>query len=400
MDSATKTFPAHSEAPLSGEAVAALPECIQALLDKVAAVPSGASIELTLAALLEVLRRCEPRAAVAVRLLSEAAGEVDLLVASAPEGIVASDGPGALFPGLAEEIVAPLAAPVRGSLHVAAASFERFDRHGAHALVTQAAVVVSLAVRLARAASRVKVLDAEVIQLEKLASLGRSATGIVHELNNPLTAILAYSEYLSQKLHGAAEPTDLDRLGRIIEAAHRIQRYSRDLVDYSRPAAGLPAPVDLHDVIDRALGFCMHGLSGAAIQVERSYGEIPFVDGVESPLTQVFVNLFTNAWHAMAETGGILRIRTFLAQGGSGPAARDRGIVVVEVADDGPGIAEDHLARVFDAYFTTKPKGIGTGLGLDIVRQIVGDHGGRIHAQNHPPHGALFRIDLPLPRAG
>jgi signal transduction histidine kinase len=365
--------------PLSGEGLAAVPECIDALVAALAA-SAGAST------MLAVLRRAEPSAAVALRLVED--DEQPWLLLNAPEGIAVHEDGGRVFASLAHEEIAPLPAPSQGTLHLAASTFDRLDPTGARLLIARSAPIVGAAVRLARAETRARALSEHAVQLEKLASLGKSATGIVHELNNPLTAIIAYSDYLSRKLHGHAEDSDLERLNRITEAAHRIQRYSRDLVDYSRPASGLRQPVDLHEVIDRALGFCMHGLRGAAIQVERSYGELPFVEGVDSPLTQVFVNLFTNSWHAMADTGGTLRIQT----------RAERNQVIVEVADDGPGIAAEHLARVFDAYFTTKPKGVGTGLGLSIVREIVGDHGGRIQAHNREPRGALFRVILPIPR--
>jgi signal transduction histidine kinase len=145
-------------------------------------------------------------------------------------------------------------------------------------------------------------------------------------------------------------------------------------------------PLDLHAVVDRALGFCMHGLRHADITVERIYRDIPLVDGIEASLTQVFVNLITNAWHAMeGRGGGILSIRSRV----------DGARVVLEVSDDGPGIDADHLPHVFDQYFTTKPRGSGVGLGLSIVKQIIHDHRGTVSAENNQPSGARMLVTLP-----
>jgi signal transduction histidine kinase len=390
MESAHKRRAIRDETPLSGEVPAAVPDCCRALIERLAALDFGLPLEAAITSLLEIVRRVEPNAAIGVRLASDDASQEqgELVVLSAPLGIAPVIAGTQLFSTLGVEVVAPLPAPVRGTVNFAAAAFERLDRRAAQVLVEQVAAVVAICVRAVRSTTRAELMGDEVVQLEKLASIGHSAASIVHELNNPLTAIVAYGEYLATKLHGQVDDPDLERLTRIVEAAHRIQRYSRDLVDYSRPSLGLRAPVDLHEVIDRALGFCMHGLRGAAIVVEQSYGAISFVDGVESPLIQVFVNLFTNAWHAMADTGGTLRIET----------REQRAHLVIDVFDDGPGIPAEHLARVFDAYFTTKPKGVGTGLGLCIVRQIIGDHGGRISASNRMPQGAMFRIELPVRR--
>jgi C4-dicarboxylate-specific signal transduction histidine kinase len=229
----------------------------------------------------------------------------------------------------------------------------------------------------------------ELWQLQKLATIGRSAASVVHELNNPLTTIMAYSDFLMRRCEqGDGDNTTLEHLARIHEAAARIQQFSRQLIDYSRPASSLSGPVDLHTVIDRALSFCMHLLRSSDIGVERSYRDIPVIDGLETPLTQVFVNLITNAWHAMEESSGTLRLAT----------KQHDGTVIIEVSDDGHGIAAEHLPRLFDAYYTTKTKSTGVGLGLHIVQQIITDHDGTIRVANRDPGGAVFTIELPLQR--
>ena len=137
-------------------------------------------------------------------------------------------------------------------------------------------------------------MDRNLAQLEKLATIGQTASQIVHELNNPLTAIVAYSDYLTRRLKDHELPdSDIGRLMKITEAAMRIQRFCRELTDYSRPTHTLHAPIDIHDVIDRALSFCVHGLRSQDIAVERVYRDVPMVVGVDTALTQVFVNLIT-----------------------------------------------------------------------------------------------------------
>ena len=345
-------------------------------------VRPGASLRQTLERLLDILVELDPGSAAGVRVTL---GDDTMLVRRSDADLTDDITATRLFPEIDKERSAQLASPLDGSLHFAGDGF--FDP----VLITQAAAVVSLVLRVLRPKQTGDVAAAvdmsRIAQLEKLATIGQAASEIVHELNNPLTAIIAYSDFLSKRLRDAnVSEGDLERLRRIHEAANRIQQFCRDLTDYSRPQSSLRGPLDVHAVIDRALGFCVHGLHGADIAVERVYRDVPFVDGVESALTQVFVNLFTNAWHAMdGRGGGTLSIRTKLV------GQR----VTVEVADEGPGIEEEHLARIFDQYFTTKPSGSGVGLGLAIVKQIVGDHGGTVRVINREEGGAVFAIDLP-----
>ncbi len=232
-------------------------------------------------------------------------------------------------------------------------------------------------------------LRLQVIHSEKLASLGQIAAGIVHELNNPLTSILAYSDYLRRDWEKRGEsPADTERLRRISEAAERILAFTRDLIAYSRPSASVPGPVDIHEVLERALVFCEHVMTTSKVVVERRFGEeVRHVSGVAGQLTQVFVNLFTNAAQAMKDDGGTLLVSTEISE--------DRTKVVVHVSDEGHGIRDEHLPKVFEPYFTTKLDGGGTGLGLPIVQNIVKNHGGCISAKNREK-GATFIVELPV----
>jgi len=223
-------------------------------------------------------------------------------------------------------------------------------------------------------------------ELEKLASIGRNVANVAHEISNPLTAILSYAGLLCEQLRDRIAPSDHKRIEHIVEAASRIRRFARELIEYSRPAPHAFALIDIHDVLERAIGLCAHILHGGDVTIDRAFGAVPRIEAMESPLTQVFVNLITNAAHAMADRGGNIRLGTEIQHGG----------IVIEVADDGPGVAAENLTRVFEAYFTTKTRGHGSGLGLSIAQQIVHDHGGLIRLHTAAPHGARFRIELPL----
>lgn len=391
-----------SQMPRSQPVPAVLPALIGRLLEVAAASPRGAPLDQTLERMLDILVELEPGAVGAVRV-------------EGPEPLVAwrtrgarIGGPraeqGRLFPQLAEEIVVPLpGAEIGGAVHFAVDGFGRISRESFELGLEQVAAVVALTVRAVREADLEarpitdrpidstrdplgKAQAEQIQQLEKLATLGQTASQIVHEMNNPLTAIVAYTDFLARRLEERGEARDLERVHRIQEAADRLQRFCRELTDYSRPEQGTHGPVDIHAVVDRALGFCIHGLRGANVHVERVYRDIPAVQGLESSLTQVFVNLFTNAGHAMEPHGGTMRVETRAVDGR----------VMVEVYDEGHGIDPEHLRHVFETYFTTKPKGHGVGLGLSIVRKIVAAHGGRIYARNRASGGCVFYVELPV----
>jgi signal transduction histidine kinase len=379
--------------PRSTVAPADSPRALPRLM-ALATASRGVELRRVLEQQLEVLVELEPIRAAAVYLPAADPHPALVVTCAAGSGRVSgyTESAGLLgdtvergTPG-ADEFSVALAGLPGASLRLIADSVD--DLHGGELtdLAVEAASIVALTVRTLRAESEVRMSVDRTVQLEKLATIGQTAASIVHEINNPLTAIIAYTDYLQKRMQ-VRDPsdTDVDRLHRIAEAAGRIQRFCRDLTDYSRPGARLRAPVDLHDVIDRALGFCMHGLRGADITVDRSYRDIPMIQGTDTQLTQVFVNLITNAWDAMPG-GGTLSIRT----------AQDDSFVRIEVADEGGGIPRDVLPRIFESYFTTKARGRGVGLGLSIVKQIIADHGGRVTAAVRDPQGTVFSIELPI----
>jgi two-component system, NtrC family, sensor kinase len=331
---------------------------------------------------------CIPRAALEG---AHGAGQIVIRLAPSRASHPTDSDPTRLFPELGFERIVPFLPVEQGAtLHAASDDEARFaDGSPASLLLDRLALILASLVENQHTLERGQhVLRAQVIQSEKLASLGQIAAGIVHELNNPLTSIVAYSDFLRRKLAANGDPADVERLVRINEAAERILRFSRDLTAYSRPANEVPAPVAIHDVIDRALVFCEHELEKTGVRVERGFGEVRPVRGVAGQLTQVFVNLFTNAAHAMRGQGGLLRIVTTMPDGLDGE-------VTVTVTDDGHGIDADHRPRIFEPFFTTKTDGTGTGLGLSIVRSIVQSHGGSISVDDHAPHGTVFYLELP-----
>jgi len=245
---------------------------------------------------------------------------------------------------------------------------------------------------IARLHHEIQQRDVMLVQSEKLASLGQLAAGMVHEINNPLTSILAYADFLAKRAGSRNDDEDLERVRRINESARRMLRLSRDLVSYARPSAGPPHPVVISGVIEQALVFCEHLLSDASVDVVRQFGDgvLP-VRGRPDQLAQVFVNLITNACHAMPEKGARLVLATELLA--------DETRVRVSVSDNGHGIPGDIVHRVFLPFFTTKDEQHGTGLGLSIVKSIVEAHNGEITVESNPD-GTSFSILLPVASEG
>jgi len=307
-----------------------------------------------------------------------------------------SPPPARIFPEFACERVLEIDAERHGiRLHIASTdAISLKDGTPVHQLVKQVGRILISALRTTRLVSakgrESLELKGQIIQSEKLASLGQIAAGVVHELNNPLTSIVGYSDYLRAKAErDKTDPNDVERLRRIGEAAARILRFSRDLMAYARPSIEPPSPLAVHGVVDQALVFCEHLFTQGGVRVNRNFApEIGPVLGVRDQLTQVFVNLFTNACHAMEAHGGTLSVTSEVDLA--------RHSVKITVADTGHGIELENLKHIFDPFFTTKTEGRGTGLGLSIVRNIVLLHGGAIAVESAPGQGTTFVLELPI----
>jgi two-component system NtrC family sensor kinase len=323
-----------------------------------------------------------------------------------PEGRLDSRStvdPARMFPGLKYEYVAAVPGSLVGStLHLGSDLDDLDEGSPAVALLDRAALVLGLALPKARAVSALasaaernaKAFDERMIQIDKLATFGELAAGVVHELNNPLTSIVAYSEYLVRKVieEGSVhEADDVERLRRVRDSANRMLRLSRDLVGYARPSGGARGPVALHGVIDQAVAFCEHVLSTNGVCVERQYlDEGPTLRATSEQLVQVFVNLLTNACQAAPPVGGRIVLTTQQSEGGA------QGRILVSIEDNGSGIAPENLPHVFAPFFTTKRSTHGIGLGLSITKNIVEDHDGTIRVESQFGRGTCFLIDLPV----
>ena len=236
--------------------------------------------------------------------------------------------------------------------------------------------------------SKIEALQQQVVRAERLATLGELAAGVVHELNNPLTSITVYAEYLVRKLEAqGAEAADLEKLRRIGASAQRILRFSRDLVQYARPSGRDLESVDVAAVVRASVSICDHLVERGGIALTTEVDpELPVIQAVAGQLEQVLINLITNAVHAV-ENGGRVAVRARV----DSPST-----VLLEVADSGPGVPEADRVKIFEPFFTTKPDGKGTGLGLPIVRNIIDQHRGEISVGSSELGGAAFRVILPV----
>lgn len=226
-------------------------------------------------------------------------------------------------------------------------------------------------------------LQAQLVQTEKLVSLGQLAAGAAHEINNPLTAILGFSDLLADdpSLPEKAQLT----ASKIREQARRTKTLVQNLLSFARQVPAERSLLDINTVVNKAMELRALDLRSTTSRVEMQLESVlPGVRGDGNQLMQVFFNVISNALDAMGSMeDGVLTIKTL----------RDRSNVVVLLSDNGPGIKDPH--RVFDPFYTTKPVGKGTGLGLSICFGIVQEHGGKILCYNGQRGGAVFRVELP-----
>jgi PAS domain S-box-containing protein len=226
----------------------------------------------------------------------------------------------------------------------------------------------------------------QLVSSEKMASLGKLAAGIAHEINNPLGGILIYSSLMMEDL--PEEDTRRGDLGRIVQEAGRCKEIVRSLLEFARQTEPKMEPTDINRAINDGLFFLVNQALFHNIQIIKKLDPfLPFVQGNASQLKQVFMNIIVNAAEAM-HGSGTLTIST-------SPAA-DRKAVYVEFTDTGEGIPEENLTRIFDPFFTTKEVGKGTGLGLATSYGIVEDHGGKIGVKSRVAEGTTFTIELPI----
>jgi two-component system NtrC family sensor kinase len=237
-------------------------------------------------------------------------------------------------------------------------------------------------------------LNDRLTQSEKLAALGQFVAGIAHELNNPLQGVLGHLELLrgNRRLPRALAPD----LRLIYREADRAAKIVNNLLVFAGSRRAARRPVSANASLARALELRARACREAGIDIIRRLDRrVPRIIGDALLLQQAFLNIILNAEQAIAARAAVVGGVGLQADRIEASTARERGIVVVEIRDTGPGIPADVLPRIFEPFFTTKDVGKGTGLGLALTYGIIHEHGGSIAARSHPEGGALFRIELP-----
>jgi signal transduction histidine kinase len=228
----------------------------------------------------------------------------------------------------------------------------------------------------------------QLLEAERLATMGNLLAGVAHELNNPLSVILGHAQLLTKNV---TDNQTRVRAGKINEAAARCTRIVRNFLTMARRRAPERTQVALDQLCRETVELLAYELRVQDIEVECDLApDAPSVWADGHQLQQVLVNLITNAQHAMRDAPPPRRLRLTTRY----DAGRER--VAVSVSDTGPGIAPEIQGRIFEPFFTTKPDGLGTGLGLALCRGFIEAHGGTIRVETPPGGGATFVIDLPL----
>jgi two-component system, NtrC family, sensor kinase len=226
-------------------------------------------------------------------------------------------------------------------------------------------------------------LERRLVQADKLSSIGLLAAGVAHEVNTPLAVISTYSQMLAKQVIGDEHKSKL--LEKISKQTFRASEIVNSLLNFSRTSPTEFVELDLNRVLRETLSLIEHQLEKSGVAVRAVYPEnLPRIRGNSGKLQQVFLNLFLNARDAM-HNGGTLSVRSW----------GEAGFAHVEVADTGQGIDPEHLARIYDPFFTTKAAKKGTGLGLSVTYGIMQEHNGIIEVESDPGAGTRFRLEFP-----
>lgn len=260
-------------------------------------------------------------------------------------------------------------------------------------------------------------LQAQIVHNEKMASLGKLAAGVAHEINNPVGFVSGNLEMLGESINDLIELVELyddetlpeplaSRVKKFKEEIHyarmvddlkgaitdcregvdRVREIVRNLRTFSRLDEAEFKPTDIHEGIDSTIRLLSRYLTQGHINLVRDYGMVPTVEAFSAQLNQIWMNLLVNAAQAIGTQAGEIRIRT----------RADENTITVTVSDTGAGISQADLTKIYDPFFTTKAVGEGTGLGLSIAFGIVERHKGRIEVQSEPGKGTIFNVILPL----
>lgn len=235
---------------------------------------------------------------------------------------------------------------------------------------------------------RLKENQEQLIQTEKLTSLGQMAASIAHEVNNPLAGVLVYTQLLTKKIAGGNIPKEiaLDYLSKMDSELTRSTKLIRSLLDFARQSPPTLREIEFNDVVNQALDLTAHSAELQHVEVIRELApSLPKLMADFDQLQQVCTNLILNAIQAMPE-GGRLTLHT----------SANNSQVIIEVQDTGCGISPENMRKLFTPFFTTKEKGKGVGLGLAVAHGIIQRHQGRIEVQTKEGEGTTFTIYLPL----
>ena len=226
-----------------------------------------------------------------------------------------------------------------------------------------------------------KRVQAQLVQSEKLASLGQLVGGAAHELNNPLTAMMGYTDLLAATELGSEQRLLMQK---IEQQVRRTRTLVSSLLSFAKQVPAEKTLVDINALVQTAVKLCLPQSCAPNVQVHTNFArELPHVLGDSNQLLQVCLHITNNALHALTDQGGTLTVAARLHNAS----------VVVEFSDDGPGMQQPE--RVFDPFYTTRKVGQGPGLGLSVCYGIIQEHNGKITCQNRPEGGATFRIELP-----
>jgi PAS domain S-box-containing protein len=257
-------------------------------------------------------------------------------------------------------------------------------------------------------------LSAQLVQSEKLAAIGQLAAGIAHEIRSPLAAIYNALYDLDQITQGRDADIRED-VAIATEEIRRVQDIINNLLDFARDSERGSGHADVNEAVERTLRIIHKDLASNNITIRTQFGDVPRAIISPNALKQILINLFANASQAMAGTGGTLTVTTErrpgpvnisamhprpnthspMLEGTPPPRPKGSEHIAIRVSDTGPGIPPDILPMIFNPFFTTKPPGQGTGLGLSVVHSAVRDAGGLISVQSERGRGATFIIELP-----
>jgi two-component system NtrC family sensor kinase len=237
----------------------------------------------------------------------------------------------------------------------------------------------------------------QLVQSAKLAAVGELAAGVAHEINNPLTTIIALTSLLAES-SSFSEAQHGEDLRMIHIESRRARDIVRNLLNFARATTPKPQLVDFNQLVEEAISLVYIQQVSQKIILQKSLPDLPQLSLDINQMKQVIVNLLNNAIQAMLdnEEQGILTIKTAvetLKEGGTNGA---ESVVICTISDSGPGIAPEHIDKIFDPFFTTKEVGQGTGLGLSISYGIIKKHGGEIRVDSKLGQGATFILTLPI----